>query len=630
MIESIGFNPSYKNAATESTENREVSEKAGVFAANPLGHKNGLDEKYVQQEQDDYIAVHETEPEPTQTYTLRSVLAPFDNNASINADRPIYSNFIEPDEHAFQSVSILEESVPLQPSILIDYDPEDDGGYIAASIFVTNIYMKYLGHFPDTVSSEFWISQILDFAVPQNSVFAQIAYSTEGLQYTASLEAQVTNVYLTEVGHAPDAASLIAGVNLLRNNYTTVAQFAAQIHSSTEAVAYRANRIAAMHNYGSLGLAVVSRISTDTLQTLAQDAYGRADQWWVIAQANGVMMDSELSALATIVVPNIVNSSWNPQTVMVGDTGYAYVYSNMATGDEFFEYYIPAASQLDPLEYEENPSWLSGLSFVNGNSRSQRSDFYISRGAGNPILPADYWKTHDTSIVVDSRELAAPLIIDTALLGQLPVYSASDAGAFPPPPVIRSTSGSDPSLAAATFRRLPDGVSTALKLSGISIVTVRGSVVEFAPELSGRQIPGWQVGITWDSSPGAFLSRQNAVVIATGPEAKLAGSENLALHEIAHAYDFAMGVISRSPLFEAAFRADHNALINADPRGYFARADPSPPDSAVPATAWRAQGETYAESFANYYSGNAKWFSDKPALLNYFKNVAPARPTQRR
>lgn len=51
------------------------------------------------------------------------------------------------------------------------------------------------------------------------------------------------------------------------------------------------------------GNAIVSVKPGDTLQSLAQAAYGNADLWYLIADANGIATNSDLSALGTIKIP---------------------------------------------------------------------------------------------------------------------------------------------------------------------------------------------------------------------------------------------------------------------------------------------------------------------------------------
>lgn len=79
------------------------------------------------------------------------------------------------------------------------------------------------------------------------------------------------------------------------------------------------------------------------------------------------------------------------------------------------------------------------------------------------------------------------------------------------------------------------------------------------------------------------------------------------INDVEHKNYWVMGKISRSPAFEAAFKADFTALYNASPRyGYYTRRDAN--STALDPTYFRAQEESYAESFANYYSGKASWF----------------------
>lgn len=360
-----------------------------------------------------------------------------------------------------------------------------------------------------------------------------------------------------------------------------------------------------------------------TLQSVSQQVYGSPYTWWVLAQANGVMTDAELINLGTVAVPNIENASWNPQCVFLQDNGVAYEYANLATGYEFMEYYQPPASQLDEPVFDDNPSWLSGLSYVNGNDRVNRSDFYISRGGGHPVLPAHYFDTHPSSVIIDTAAVDAPVAIDYGIISQLPNITDPTFPTNPPPPVVKAASGSDPTKAIEVMKMVPDVALNAIHNVGIVVISVKRSIVEVQPELATRQIDGWG-GLTWASSPGGFSANNRWVVIATDPDRMKDGSKNLGLHEIAHAYDFAMEHISWSPLFTAAFTSDFSALDNADASGnrYY-----TAPDKNVAGVQYnRARSETYAECFAAYYSNNARWFMDKPALLNYFRNTAPPRP----
>jgi hypothetical protein len=81
-----------------------------------------------------------------------------------------------------------------------------------------------------------------------------------------------------------------------------------------------------------------------------------------------------------------------------------------------------------------------------------------------------------------------------------------------------------------------------------------------------------------------------------------------------------MGTLSLSPAFKAAFNDDYVALQRESPTvGYYTKADAN-------GKFVRTQREAYAESFANYYNGYAKWFADKCHLLNDFPSLP--RPVQ--
>jgi phage tail protein X len=57
-------------------------------------------------------------------------------------------------------------------------------------------------------------------------------------------------------------------------------------------------------NFDSSGNVVVRRNAGDTLQSLARKAYGDSSLWYLIAEANGVTFNADLSGLKTIVIPD--------------------------------------------------------------------------------------------------------------------------------------------------------------------------------------------------------------------------------------------------------------------------------------------------------------------------------------
>lgn len=169
------------------------------------------------------------------------------------------------------------------------------------------------------------------------------------------------------------------------------------------------------------------------------------------------------------------------------------------------------------------------------------------------------------------------------------------------------------------YRQLPDQVQTTLQLAQVKIIEVRKSVVEYFPELATKRPPGYTGNVTFAQVPGLFDPPTNTLAVATNPDPEAHGSSFLYMHEVGHAYDYHMGYISRTQTFMAAAEADYYALVAASPeKRYYTKPDDN-------GAHYRAYGETYAESFANYFSGKMKWFADKPNLLRFFRS-SPMQP----
>jgi hypothetical protein len=382
-------------------------------------------------------------------------------------------------------------------------------------------------------------------------------------------------------------------------------------------------RLAEMRKFNVEGNAIVDRLSGDSMQSLAQDAYGDRGMWWVIAEANKVMSDTELSTLSRVIIPNIENVSWNPHVIQVDDDGVSFHYFNPITGITWQEYYIPIVSQLDPPDYEDNPNWLQGLAFVNGNDiTSFRPDgFYISRSYPYPRISGA--KLLEISVSLPEME-KIQLPLDLEFLEQLATYTQVDA----PPPPIKSVPGSDPRVAVKMLEKFPEEVLYKVYIHGVKIVTVKDSVVEVAPEMATRKLPSWGNDVTWRNVPGMYDPWAKVVVIATNSVNH--GSVNLAAHEFVHAYDDAMGKLSATPEFEAAFNLDYRALEKADGsgNGYYSMQD-DPGSLKLPPTFTRARSEAFAEGMARYFNGSARWFADKPSLLRYFQSWSRPQPVGR-
>lgn len=383
-------------------------------------------------------------------------------------------------------------------------------------------------------------------------------------------------------------------------------------------------RVAAMRNFDAQGNAILDRLPGDTMQSLARAAYGSAEKWWVIAEANKVMSDRELSTLSQVIIPNIENTSWNPHVLQAHDDGVSFHYFNTITGDVWQEYYIPAVSQIDPPVYEDNPNWLQGLAFVNGGDRtSWRPDgFYISRSYPYPVVSgAELLTISNAPPEMDEIEFT----FDSQVIDDLPTANNVDL----PPPPIKAAPGSDPNVVVNMYKKYPEEVLNTVRVHGVRVVTVKESVLEIAPEVATIELQNWGKKLTWQDVPGMYYSTpyQKIVVIAT--KSTKHGSISLADHEFMHAYNEAMGRLSDMPEFEAAFNSDWAALEKADGsgNGYYTKTDKYVGQS-VP-TFTRARGEAFAEGMSRYFNGDARWFADKPALLRYFQSWSRPQPTGR-
>lgn len=491
-----------------------------------------------------------------------------------------------------------------------------------AVTIVTGIYRTHLGRAPDHGGLTFWSNALVNGHVTQANLGATLGSSPEGMQYTRYLEGIVRDIYWSELGRLPDAPGMTYHVDALRNG-TSEANISTTIRGSSEAVQYRASlpvipqpdpRLAAMKQFDTEGNAVVAYRKGDTLLSLAQQAYGTADRWWVIAEANNAMTDYELAASPTTKIPDIRHSSENRYALQFGDDGNAFHFIHTMTGENWLEYHTPIVSQLPPIELEDFLGQFDDILFTNGNDIGKRPLARFARADPHPVVTTAYWDSVKNSPPLSFPVSDLPLAIDRTLLEQLPVFNVP-SGMYPPPPPIHAAPGTNPAPIAVSLRKYPEAVLNVVTVKGVRIGTVFNNITEIYPQLRGEKIPGW-AGKTWDESPGGFNARLGWIIVATSADAKTHGSESLFDHELGHAFDWAEGYLSQTPLFEAAYFADFAALQKASPTvGYY-----TAPNQET-GTRERAKAEAYAESFGNYYAGKASWFADKPNLLRHFRST---------
>jgi uncharacterized Zn-binding protein involved in type VI secretion len=177
-----------------------------------------------------------------------------------------------------------------------------------------------------------------------------------------------------------------------------------------------------------------------------------------------------------------------------------------------------------------------------------------------------------------------------------------------------SADGADAALVVQELMKFPPGILKTMKKNGTRVVACRNSITDYRTDLKGVHPRGWPPGATWDSVPGVYLPDHNQVVIAVVGHGTAAGahvpktgeghgSRNVVLHESAHSIDRNSNPQrSASPEYNRAMTADAATLS---------------PYESQPGVA--GQEESYAESAARYYDGDATDATKHPNLNNYWK-----------
>lgn len=178
---------------------------------------------------------------------------------------------------------------------------------------------------------------------------------------------------------------------------------------------------------------------------------------------------------------------------------------------------------------------------------------------------------------------------------------------------------SDKELVARELAKLPKETLEQMKADGTKVIACRGSVTDYATQLSGDHPRGWDPADTWDIVPGMYDPNTNEVVVATRGHGTPAGahvpvtgdghgSANLTVHEALHAVDHNRGgtPLSAGSDFNTARTADLPNLGTYETQAGSA-----------------GQEETWAESGARYYGGGGGTTN----LDGFWRNNPPgARP----
>ena len=138
----------------------------------------------------------------------------------------------------------------------------------------------------------------------------------------------------------------------------------------------------------------------------------------------------------------------------------------------------------------------------------------------------------------------------------------------------------------------PTFVLQTIENKGFDIVLTGNNIRELV-----RDETGWDAG--WNYSGVTFPNYQGYVRIWSS----LKGGSNILVHEIAHAYDYAVGRPSRSDEFKILYESEASKLF---------------PEGGLYAS---SAEEYYAESFRMYLNERSKVKSKAPQTAAYFKNV---------
>lgn len=179
-----------------------------------------------------------------------------------------------------------------------------------------------------------------------------------------------------------------------------------------------------------------------------------------------------------------------------------------------------------------------------------------------------------------------------------------------------TATAADVAVISNELRKMPIHILQTLQRSGTRIIAAREGVGDYFKDLQHTTPRGWPPGTTWMDVPGVYDPGTKEVVIATKTGAGgrrivptkasgAHGSVSLTIHEVAHAYDHAMGDINATDrAFHKARRADLQALRRES--DYFTQ-----PGAA-------GLEESYAESLAMYISNPQRMKTGFPNLHTYW------------
>lgn len=515
----------------------------------------------------------------------------------------------------------------------------DDGGgsgggipYNEAVSIVTEIYKTHLGRAPDAGGLDYWVTRLTNNGSTAYEVLTEIMNSDEAHSYTRSLESSVNSIYQQELGRSADSGGLAYYVDKLRIGYS-IYDVRTEISVSQEAIDYRKRIIAStplpVINVPQNVVPYYSQISSFyksgaftsgfyqgmSLQQIV-DTYSR-----YLNGAGTYMSTGELDSYAERMAGSIYSyhGSFNPEgydPIGFGKDGFNRETGLDINGNDRFGF-NPATQ----LEFVKNSlQEATGYIFNNVsdmgsllNSASNVINNSADRAAVNQFL-----QTFSIPYTIQGNQVIQQVPVSHVRPQPQTVIDVPTYAPPPPPPRItpRPSSsvsprtvvlaGADRSIIDAAFLKLPAYIIQILNEAGISVKIVRDTIVEAFPALNNVIPRGWRV--SWNTVPGIFDPNTSTIVLASS-SVNRTGSGDFRLHEIGHAYDWAVGGASRTDGFTNAWMLDRVTL-----GPYYNQLDTV-----------AAREETYAEAFSAYYSRNTSWFSNRPNLQRYFQSMPSPR-----
>jgi hypothetical protein len=213
------------------------------------------------------------------------------------------------------------------------WDPPEGGDITDPTAEISAMYWQLLDRAPDQAGLSFWVNAVESGQATIQDVYNDIINSDEYKQLhsgdgsggggdptpppdpgptSADL---VTQAYQSLLGRTPSASELSYWTSAMDKGMS-IFDVEAQMQSSPEYENRKATSPDA-GNFDPKGNVIVNYRPGDTLQGLAQAAYGDPSLAYLIASANGITAGSQLASLKTVVIPKAGGTTFTTKTQAV-------------------------------------------------------------------------------------------------------------------------------------------------------------------------------------------------------------------------------------------------------------------------------------------------------------------------